>query len=79
MEGGGWVGGSPFPVLPPLRLEEELSSQGARDLPMEDSELSWEGQRAACSGPAIPLGSKGGSEGSEILCPRGLGESGEAW
>lgn len=36
--------------------------------------------KGQCAWSYIPLGSKPGSEeGSEILCPTGLGESGEAW
>lgn len=30
-------------MLPPLRLEEQLSSQGVRDQPVKDSESSWKG------------------------------------
>lgn len=41
-------GSSLLPVLPPLRPEEELSSQGVRNQPVKDSESSWKGERAAC-------------------------------
>lgn len=46
--------------------------------PMGDRS-GWKGHRAGCHGPDIPLGPETGSEGSETLHPRGLGESEEAW